>query len=177
MIKFKQVYYLLLLLFYSNSILSQNLESIGDELFKLVNSARIEHSLTSATYNEKLCKAAKIQSDYLLTIKKLDDITHVHPNPKLARCWDRVASLSNDKNLVIYENITVFTYNSNDNIALRAHNNFMNSKKGHRQAVLLNNVGCLGDVYSIKYGQSIVYEPKHNWIIIVQLYALHFEDD
>jgi len=53
----------------------------------------------------------------------------------------------------------------------------MNSKKGHRQAVLLNNVGCLGDVYSIKYGQSIVYEPKHNWIIIVQLYALHFEDD
>ena len=77
MIKFKQVYYLLLLLFYSNSILSQNLESIGDELFKLVNSARIEHSLTSATYNEKLCKAAKIQSDYLLTIKKLDDITHV----------------------------------------------------------------------------------------------------
>lgn len=165
-----------LLLLVTNIVSSQNLDIIGDELFKLVNRARIEYSLTPATYNEKLCKAAKIQSDYLLTINKLEDATHEHPNSKLVNPWDRVASLSNDKNLVIYENITIFTYNSNDDIALYAHNNFMNSNKGHREAVLLNNVGCLGSIFSIKYGQSIVYEPKHNWIIVVQLYALHFED-
>lgn len=172
----KKVLITLLVFVVSLPVFSQNVKIIGDSLFKLVNRARIEHSLTPATYNEKLCKAAKIQSDYLLTINGLEEITHNHPNPRLLNPWDRVASLSNDKNLCIYENITIFTYNIGENIALRAHNNFMNSKKGHRQAVLLDNVSCLGDVFSIKYGQSVVYEPKHNWIIVVQLYALHFED-
>ena len=87
---------------------------------------------------------------------------------------ERIKIASKSKYRISSENVTAFNYDSTKTdleIAVQAHNNFMNSKY-HRMNVLTENGDYLNKGYILPsyYGHCVVYNKKLNAIIVVQMF-------
>lgn len=153
---------------------SQNLGEIEKHLLNLVNKERSERGLTTFITDTLINNGAKIQADYLCTVRTIEQISHSNPNPIHSTSSKRVRVASDLKYSVSNENITAFGYESiktDLEIAQTIHNNFMNSKF-HKMNVLREIVDIFNEgwVSPVSYGHSVVYDKSKNLIIAVQLF-------
>jgi uncharacterized protein YkwD len=160
-------YFLLVnLLIISNLLHSQDTQVIGETIFSLVKQIRKDSSIKSEiVMNKSLCKAAKIQAEYILNS---GNVTHDNPNSGCTTVDDRVRKFGfrSGSN----ENITYLNYNkeSSDSLGRRAISNFMKSPP-HRYTLLSGDE--LNTPVKTAYGQSILYDMIRQKIIIVQVYV------
>jgi len=153
---------------------SQNLGEIQRHLLNLVNEERSDGGLSTFVTDTLINNGAKIQADYLSTIRSYKQVSHTNPNPKYKTASDRIKIASNSKYDISSENVTAFTYDSTDTdleIAIQAHNNFMNSKY-HKMNVLTENGDYFnsGTILPRYYGCCVVYNEKLNAIIVIQMF-------
>jgi len=156
-----------LILFLSNTLFCQNLESIGHYLFSYTVQERIKNNVKAELImSESLCKAAKIQADLIL---KTGVPTHEHTSPSLRSVRDRVSQFGFKSSP--YEIITCFTYQNvaDSLVARRAVNNFMNSK-GHKYTLLTDDI--FDDGHKVSYGHCVLYDYQRKWIIVVEVFVL-----
>ena len=163
-----------ILTIFSNLSYSQNLVEIEKQLLILVNEERASRSLTTFITDSLINNAAKIHAKYLSTIMSFTQVSHTNPNPKYKTASDRIKIASNSKYDISSENVTAFTYDSTDTdleIAIQTHNNFMNSKY-HKMNVLTENGDYFNDgiILPRYYGYCVVYNKKINAIIVVQMF-------
>ena len=153
---------------------SQNLDEIQRHLLNLVNEERSNRGLSTFVTDTLINNGAKIQANYLSTIRSYKQVSHTNPNLKYKTASDRIKIASNSKYTNSSENVTAFTYDSSKTdleIATQAHNNFMNSKY-HKMNVLTEytdifNEGC---ILPSQYGHFVVYNKRLNAIIVVQMF-------
>ena len=163
-----------ILTIFSNLSYSQNSVEIEKQLLILVNKERSERGLTTFITDTLINNGAKIQADYLCTVRTIEQISHSNPNPIHSTSSKRVRVASDLKYSVSNENITAFGYESiktDLEIAQTIHDNFMNSKF-HKMNVLREMVDIFNEgwVYPVSYGHSVVYDKSKNLIIAVQLF-------
>jgi|TARA_B100001094_G_C17911064_1_gene661229 uncharacterized protein YkwD len=165
---------IILLTFICNLGHSQNLSNIENHLLNLVNEERSNRGLSTFVTDPLINDGAKIQANYLSTIRSYKQVSHTNPNLKYKTASDRIKIASNSKYTNSSENVTAFTYDSSKTdleIATQAHNNFMNSKY-HKMNVLTEYGDYLNKGYILPshYGHHIVYNKKLNAIIVVQMF-------
>jgi len=165
---------LIILTIFSNLSHSQNLVEIENQLLILVNNERSERSLTAFDLDTLINNGAKIQADYLSTVRSIYQITHDNPNPNHSTPSKRIRVASDLKYSISNENITAFTYDSTQTdleMAQRIHDNFMGSKP-HRLMVLREVPDVFNDgwVPASSYGHIVVYNKSANLIIAVQMF-------
>jgi hypothetical protein len=153
---------------------SQNLREIERHLLNLVHEERANRGLSTFETDVLINNGAKIQADYLSTIRSYKQVSHTNPNLKYKYPSDRIKITSNSKYTNASENITAFTYDSTKTdleIAAQSHNNFMNSKY-HKMNVLTEYGDYLNEGYILPshYGHHVVYNKKLNVIIVVQMF-------
>ena len=163
-----------ILTIFSNLSYSQNSVEIEKQLLILVNKERSERGLTTFITDTLINNGAKIQADYLCTVRTIEQISHSNPNPIHSTSSKRVRVASDLKYSVSNENITAFGYESiktDLEIAQTIHDNFMNSKF-HKMNVLREIVDIFNEgwVSPVSYGHSVVYDKSKNLIIAVQLF-------
>ena len=169
----KEVLFLLLTLSYSIGY-AQNPSEIQSHLLNLVNEERANRGLSTFETDVLINNGAKIQADYLSTIRSYKQVSHTNPNLKYKTASDRIKIASDSKYDISSENVTAFTYHSSKTdleIATQAHNNFMNSKY-HKMNVLTENGDYFnsGTISPRYYGHYVVYNKKLNAIIVVQMF-------
>ena len=153
---------------------SQNLSEIQRHLINLVNEERSNRGLSTFVTDTLINNGAKIHANYLSTIRSFKQVSHSNPHPKYKTPSNRIKIASNSKYRISSENVTTFNYDSTITdleIAVQAHNNFMNSKY-HRMNVLTENGDYLNKGYILPsyYGHCVVYNKKLNAIIVVQMF-------
>ena len=153
---------------------SQNLREIERHLLNLVHEERANRGLSTFETDVLINNGAKIQADYLSTIRSYKQVSHTNPNPKYRTASNRIKLASNSKYNISSENITAFTFDPTKTdleIAAQAHNNFMNSKY-HKMNVLTENGDYFnsGTILPRYYGHHVVYNKKLNAIIVVQMF-------
>ena len=153
---------------------SQNLDKIQRHLLNLVNEERSNRGLSTFVTDTLINNGAKIHTNYLSTVRSYKQVSHTNPNLKYKYPSDRIKIASNSKYTNSSENVTAFTYNSTKTdleIAIQAHNNFMNSKY-HKMNVLTEHGDYLNEGYILpsQYGHHVVYNKKLNAIIVVQMF-------
>ena len=153
---------------------SQNLREIERHLLNLVNEERNNRGLSTLVTDTVINNGAKIQANYLSTIRSYKQVSHTNPNLKYKTASDRIKIASNSKYTISSENITAFTYDSSKTdleIAKQAHNNFMNSKY-HKMNVLTENGDYFnsGTILPRYYGHCVVCNKKLSAIIVVQMF-------
>lgn len=163
--------YLLLgtLMIVSSLLFSQDTQVIGESIFSLTNQIREKNKIKSKIFmTQTLCDVAKIQAEYILNS---GNVTHDNPTVGYKTKDDRVLRLGYRSG--VKENITYLNYNgeTNDSLARRAVNNFMNSSP-HRFTLLSGDE--LNIPIKTAYGQSILYDKNRNKIIVVQLFVQCF---
>ena len=117
---------------------SQDLGKIQRHLLNLVNEERGNRGLSTFVTDTLINDGAKIQANYLSTIRSYKQVSHTNPNLKYKTPSDRIKITSDSKYNISSENVTIFTYDSSKTdleIATQAHNNFMNSKY-HKMNIL-----------------------------------------
>ena len=87
---------------------------------------------------------------------------------------ERIKIASKSKYRISSENVTAFNYDSTKTdleIAVQAHNNFMNSKP-HKMNVLKEDGDYFdrGYILPSHYGHHVVYNERINAIIVVQMF-------
>ena len=153
---------------------SQNLPEIQRHLLNLVNEERNDRGLSTFVTDTLINNGAKIHANYLSTIRSFKQVSHTNPNPKYKTASNRIKIASKSKYRISSENVTAFNYDSTKTdleIAVQAHNNFMNSKY-HRMNVLTEHGDYLNKGYILPshYGHCVVYNKKLNAIIVVQMF-------
>ncbi len=163
-------YFLLVILLIINQLVfSQETNDIGNSIFSLVKKIRENNKIKSEIFmTQTLCDAAKIQAEYILNS---GNVTHDNPTVGYKTKDDRVLRLGYRSG--VKENITYLNYNgeTNDSLARRAVNNFMNSSP-HRFTLLSGDE--LNIPIKTAYGQSILYDINRNKIVVVQLFVQCF---
>lgn len=153
---------------------SQDLGKIQRHLLNLVNEERGNRGLSTFVTDTLINDGAKIQANYLSTIRSYKQVSHTNPNLKYKTPSDRIKITSDSKYNISSENVTIFTYDSSKTdleIATQAHNNFMNSKY-HKMNVLTENGDYFnsGTILPRYYGHYVVYNKRLNAIIVVQMF-------
>jgi uncharacterized protein YkwD len=153
---------------------SQNLREIERHLLNLVHEERANRGLSTFETDVLINNGAKIQADYLSTIRSYKQVSHTNPNPKYRTASNRIKIASNSKYSISSENITAFTFDTTKTdleIAVQAHNNFMNSKY-HKMNVLKDHTDIFNEGYILpsQYGHFVVYNKRLNAIIVVQMF-------
>ena len=153
---------------------SQNLREIERHLLNLVNEERSNRGLSTFVTDTLINNGAKIQANYLSTVRRFKQVSHTNPNPKYKTPSNRIKLASNSKYTNSSENVTAFTYHTTKTdleIAIQAHNNFMSSKY-HKMNVLTEYGDYLNEGYILPshYGHHVVYNKKINAIIVVQMF-------
>lgn len=153
---------------------SQDLGEIQRHLLNLVNEERSNRGLSTFVTDTLINNGAKIQANYLSTIRSYKQVSHTNPNLKYKTPSDRIKITSDSKYNISSENVTIFTYDSSKTdleIATQAHNNFMNSKY-HKMNVLTENGDYFnsGTILPRYYGHYVVYNKRLNAIIVVQMF-------
>jgi hypothetical protein len=139
-----------------------------------VNEERSNRGLSTFVTDPLINDGAKIQANYLSTIRSYKQVSHTNPNLKYKTASDRIKIASNSKYTNSSENVTAFTYDSSKTdleIATQAHNNFMNSKY-HKMNVLKDHTDIFNEGYILpsQYGHFVVYNKRLNAIIVVQMF-------
>lgn len=153
---------------------SQDLGKIQRHLLNLVNEERGNRGLSTFVTDTLINDGAKIQANYLSTIRSYKQVSHTNPNLKYKTPSDRIKITSDSKYNISSENVTIFTYDSSKTdleIATQAHNNFMNSKY-HKMNILTENGDYFnsGTILPRYYGHYVVYNKRLNAIIVVQMF-------
>ncbi|MDC1196443.1 hypothetical protein N8010_03680 [Crocinitomicaceae bacterium] len=125
-----------------------------------MNEERNDRGLSTFVTDTLINNGAKIHANYLSTIRSFKQVSHTNPNPKYKTASNRIKIASKSKYRISSENVTAFNYDSTKTdleIAVQAHNNFMNSKY-HRMNVLTEHGDYLNKGYILPshYGHCVV---------------------
>ena len=90
----KEVLFLLLTLSYS-IVYAQNPSEIQSNLLNLVNEERANRGLSTFETDILINNGAKIQADYLSTIRSYKQVSNTNPNPKYRTASNRIKIASN----------------------------------------------------------------------------------
>ena len=91
---------------------SQNLREIERHLLNLVNEERSNRGISTFVTDTLINNGAKIQANYLSTVRRFRQVSHTNPNPKYKTPSNRIKIASNSKYTNSSENVTAFTYHS-----------------------------------------------------------------